>query len=96
MIPPGSEFVVTVSGITAAFTVMRSALESDRFAESVTLTVKSKPPAVVGVPDTTPLPAKLRPGGSVPADTDHAYGGAPLAGVQDLAQQVAQSGIKRI
>jgi len=36
----------------------------------VTRTVKLEVPAVVGVPLKTPAPDRLRPAGSVPADTD--------------------------
>ena len=44
---------------------------------SVTVTVKVVVPVEVGVPLTIPVVAKVRPGGKVPADTDHVYGAIP-------------------
>src|SRR5262249_36687073 len=49
-------------------------------AEDVTWTVKVEVPAVVGVPEITPVPApgeRLSPPGSVPLAIDHVYGGVP-------------------
>ena len=41
--------------------------------ESVTAAVKLKVPAAVGVPERMPVPAKIIPPGSVPADMLQAY-----------------------
>jgi hypothetical protein len=41
-------------------------------AASVTRAVKVKVPFAVGVPFSTPAVLSVRPGGSAPADTDHA------------------------
>lgn len=49
----------------------------DRFAESVTLTVKFEVPDAVGVPLMAPLALRVKPAGSAPALTDHVYGGVP-------------------
>jgi hypothetical protein len=46
-------------------------------ARSVTFTVKLLGAAVRGVPEIVPPADKVNPAGSVPADTDHAYGGTP-------------------
>ena len=43
----------------------------------VTWTVKSKVPAAVGVPPRAPAEERVRPAGSVPADTDQVYGVVP-------------------
>jgi hypothetical protein len=55
-------------------------------AESVTVTVKLKVPAAVGVPERMPLLAKVIPPGSAPAETLHAY---PLP-VPPVAASVAE------
>jgi hypothetical protein len=39
--------------------------------------VKFAATGVVGVPPMTPAPDSVRPAGSVPVVTDHAYGGVP-------------------
>ena len=44
---------------------------------SVTFTVKLLVPAVPGVPEIVPPADRVNPAGSVPTDTDHAYGGTP-------------------
>ena len=45
---------------------------------SVTLTVKPKVPAAVGVPLMVPLDgSRVRPGGSAPEAIDHVYGAVP-------------------
>jgi hypothetical protein len=47
-------------------------------AESVTVTVKLEVPAVVGVPEMTPVAgAKVRPVGRVPTVTDQVKGAVP-------------------
>ena len=69
--------MVIDGGVGAAAIVMRNAFESDRLAESVTLTVKSNPPAVDGVPEIAPVLDIVRPGGNVPAATDQVYGVVP-------------------
>jgi hypothetical protein len=57
--------------------VIRSWRVPLRFLLSVTRTVKSKSPAVVGVPEILPMEFKPRPGGKVPAGAVKAYGAAP-------------------
>ena len=64
-------------GVGAAVTVMRNGFEADRLAASVTFTVKSNGPAVVGVPVIAPEPDNVKPGGKVPAATDQLYGVIP-------------------
>lgn len=54
--------------------------------ESVTLTVKLKVPAVVGVPAKVPPLARVRPPGSAPVDTDQAYPDS----VPPVAENVAE------
>ena len=44
---------------------------------SLTPTAKLKLPALVGVPEITPPPAKVSPGGRTPRTTLHVYGGVP-------------------
>jgi hypothetical protein len=44
---------------------------------SIAVTVKEKFPPAVGVPDRTPPLESVSPGGSDPAVTEKAYGGAP-------------------
>src|SRR4051794_32311498 len=55
---------------------------ADKFAESVTLTVKLEVPAVVGVPVIVPFVASVSPAGSDPALTDHVYGAVPPLAVR--------------
>jgi hypothetical protein len=68
------EVVVMVIGVPAAATTMESAwvaVFAVGEAESVTMAVKFAVPAVVGVPDMTPVAGvRVRPAGSVPTDTD--------------------------
>jgi hypothetical protein len=71
---PGSVEVVMERGATTA---IRRAFEPDRLIESVTFAVKSYAPAVVGVPEIAPPPARVNPGGSDPLSTDHVKGGVP-------------------
>jgi hypothetical protein len=66
-----------LSGARAALIVMRSGRVADSFAASDTRAVKSKSPAVVGVPVIDPFAPRLMPGGSAPADTVQLYGGFP-------------------
>ena len=72
-------------GVGATLTIIRNDVKSDKFAASVTLAVKSKAPALVGVPEIDPLLAKASPGGRVPAVTDHVYGVAPPLAVSVCA-----------
>ena len=79
VVPPGSDVVVTVGGCGAAATAMLSPLVPVLFAASVTCTVNNVVPAVVGVPESTPVDAaRLNPAGSVPALTLQLYGVVPL------------------
>ena len=72
--PPGA--AVAVLAVTATVSmldkmVIEVAKVAVSFLASVTLTVKLEVPAVVGVPDTTPVDAfSVRPAGSVPALID--------------------------
>jgi len=68
------EVVVMVKG---AKIVMCSNFESDRLPESDTFAVKSKDPAVAGVPEIAPAPDIVKPGGRLPVATDHVYGVVP-------------------
>src|SRR4029077_11302824 len=65
-VPPGNDVVVTVGGCTAAATAILKAFVPVLFAASVTCTVNDAVPAVVGVPEITPVDARLNPAGSVP------------------------------
>ena len=60
----------------AALIVMLSALVV-LCAPPVTWTVKFDVPVAVGVPEIAPVLASVRPAGSVPAASDHVYGGVP-------------------
>jgi len=46
------------------------AVAADLPARSATFTVKLNEPEVVALPEITPEPDKLKPGGKVPTDTD--------------------------
>ena len=77
-VPPGKDVVVTVGGCAAAATAMLSAFVPVLFAASFTCTVNDAVPAVVGVPEITPVAAtRLNPAGSVPALTLQLYGVVP-------------------
>ena len=77
-VPPGSDVVVTVGGCAAAATAMLNAFVPVLFAASVTCTVNDAVPAVVGVPEITPVDAaRLNPAGNVPALTLQLYGVVP-------------------
>ena len=53
-------------------TVIDSARVAERLPESITFTVKSDWPAVVGEPEITPVEgSRLSPAASVPVATDH-------------------------
>lgn len=70
-VPAGSDEVVTLGGVGAALMMICNGCVADRFAASVTLTVKLDVPTVVGVPVMAPLLASVRPAGRDPALTDH-------------------------
>jgi len=77
-VPPGSDAVLTVGGCAAAATAMLNAFVPVLFAASFTLTVNEAVPAVVGVPETTPVDVtRLNPAGSVPALILQLYGVVP-------------------
>ena len=63
---------------SGATIVMRSDFEADRAAESVTVAVKSKMPAVVGVPETTPALDIVKPFGMLAPGLVQVYGVVPL------------------
>ena len=78
VVPPGSDVVVTVGGCAAAATAMLNAFVPGLFAASFTCTVSDTVPAVVGVPEITPVDAtRLSPAGNVPALTLQVYGEVP-------------------
>ena len=69
----------------AGMIVMLKAFEavSAGVLESVAVTVKLAVPAVVGVPEITPVaPARAKPVGSEPAVTDQVMGAAPPVDVK--------------
>ena len=76
---PGRLVVETVSVELPVTTTERAFVAACCGEEtSVTRTVKLKVPVLEGVPLRTPVVAfKLRPAGSAPAVTDHAYGEVP-------------------
>jgi len=77
-VPPGSDVVVTEGGCGAAATVMLNAFVAVLFSESLTCTVNEAVPAVVGVPEMTPVDAaRLSPAGKAPALTLQLYGVVP-------------------
>ena len=68
VVPPGNDVVVIVGGCGAAATAILNAFVAVLFAASVTFTVNDTVPAVVGVPEITPVEAvRLNPAGNVPA-----------------------------
>jgi hypothetical protein len=73
-VPAGNDDVVMLNG--GGLIRIDSAAVVDAAALSVTFTVKFDVPAVVGGPEIV-LPERLNPGGSVPLETDHVYGGVP-------------------
>ena len=78
VVPPGSDTVVTVGGWAAAATAILNAFVPVPFAASFTCTVNDTVPAVVGVPEITPVDAaRLKPAGSDPALTLQLYGAVP-------------------
>ena len=85
--PLGSVVVVIVGGVGAAAIVMRNARVALRLFASVTLAVKSKFPADVGVPERLPFGFRFTPPGSAPAETAHVYGASP-----PVAASVAENG----
>jgi len=77
-VPPGNDVLVTVGGCAAAANAILSAFVPVLFAASFTCTVNDTVPAVVGVPEITPVDAtRLNPAGNVPALTLQLYGVVP-------------------
>ena len=69
---------VDVEMVSSAVTSMEHDLDTVVAAESTARTENEDVPAVVGVPETTPLSeAILKPAGNVPLSIDHAYGLCP-------------------
>jgi hypothetical protein len=62
----------------------RAATDGVGIKESLTITVNSKMPFTLCLPEIVPSLLKLRPGGSEPPTTLHVYGGVP-----PLADRVA-------
>ena len=78
LVPPGSDVVVTKGGCAVVATKMLNVLVAVLFAASFTCTVNETVPAVVGVPEITPVgAAKLSPAGRAPVLMLHAYGVVP-------------------
>ena len=73
--PAGSAEVVVPKAGGLMITDSAAVAEAD--ALSVTRTVKLLDPAAPGVPDIIPPAARLKPAGSVPLASAHAYGGDP-------------------
>ena len=73
--------VVTLTGVTAAVTVMLRAFVAVcavGVVESVTFTVKLLVPAAVGVPEIAPVDAfRVKPAGRAPVTMLHEYGVLP-------------------
>ena len=76
--PPGNVVVVMVGFTVAALITMLSVLVSLPTL-LLAFTVKLEVPAVVGVPEITPAPERLKPVGSVPFSNDHVIGAVPVA-----------------
>ena len=77
--PPGSVTGVTVIAELVTFSVRLAAPVWPL--ASVTLTVKAKAPAAVGVPDTMPPGDSASPAGSAPPFNTKRYGPTPPAAV---------------
>ena len=75
--PPEPLEKSTEGGGAAALIVMEKSFVDEALLAPVTRTVKLELPAVVGIPSRTPVADRLRPAGSVPADTDQLYGLVP-------------------
>jgi hypothetical protein len=73
-VPGGNDDVVMVSA--EELIVSDNATIKDAEVVSVTFNVKLEEPVAVGVPVMVPS-TRLRPDGSAPLPTDHAYGGDP-------------------
>jgi hypothetical protein len=67
-------------GATALIVTEKSFVDEAPLAPS-TRTVKLEGPSAVGVPSRTPVGDRLKPAGSVPADTDQLYGVVPPVAV---------------
>jgi len=77
-VPAGSDVVVTKGGCAVVATKILNALVAVLLAASFTCTVNEAVPAVVGVPEMTPVDAvKLSPAGSAPALMLQVYGVVP-------------------
>ena len=78
VVAPGRDVVVTKGGCAVVATKILSAWVAVLLAASFTCTVKEAVPAVVGVPEITPVDAaKLSPAGSAPVLTLQVYGVVP-------------------
>jgi len=77
-VAPGSDVVLTEGDCGADATAMLNAFVPVLFAASVTCTVNDTVPAVIGVPEITPVEAaRVSPAGRVPALTVQLYGVVP-------------------
>jgi hypothetical protein len=77
LLPPESLERLTVGGGPAALIVTEKSFVDEALLAPATRIVKLEVPAVVGIPSRTPVADRLRPAGSVPADTDQLYGLVP-------------------
>ena len=76
--PPFSGEVVVIASADAAMTTVKDfVVDAGLAALSVTCAVKVKLPAAAGVPPSTPALLNVRPVGTVPLLTLHAYGVVP-------------------
>lgn len=77
--PPPPELLErsTEGGGAAALIVTEKSFVDEALSAPATRTVKLELSAVVGVPSRTPVADRIRPAGSVPADTDQLYGVVP-------------------
>lgn len=77
-VPPFSAVVVMFNGAAGrGLIVIRNGFVADWLAESLTRAVKSKSPAVVGVPLIAPVDERLRPPGNAPVEMLQDSGGVP-------------------
>jgi hypothetical protein len=75
--PPEPLEKVTGGGGAAALIVTEKSFVDEALSAPVTRTVKLVVPSAVGIPSRTPAADRLRPAGTLPADTDQLYGVVP-------------------
>jgi hypothetical protein len=75
--PPESLVRVIGGGVAVALIVTEKSFVDEALLAPATRTVKLEVTSAVGIPSRTPAADRLRPAGSVPADTDQLYGVVP-------------------